>query len=159
MSLNAFPLTVAVVSAVSSILNIAPDTLSQTAPIVSPQSAQAATANEPSYDTYMRLGYAASEKKNYQDAANYFRSALFHVPDDRAARIAYWNSINALKEAQTISDRTPVESDYDRYMRLGYEETQSRDYQSALINFNRALEQRPGDYFATEAIRNGVFQI
>jgi hypothetical protein len=39
-------------------------------------------------------------------------------------------------------------------MRLGYAATQQRDYQTALINFRRALNARPGDSYATRAIRN-----
>jgi hypothetical protein len=39
-------------------------------------------------------------------------------------------------------------------MRIGYAATQQRDYQTALINFRRALNARPGDAYATQAIRN-----
>jgi hypothetical protein len=39
-------------------------------------------------------------------------------------------------------------------MRLGYAATQQRDYQTALINFRRALNLRPGDSYATRAISN-----
>ena len=39
-------------------------------------------------------------------------------------------------------------------MRIGYAATQQRDYQTALINFRRALEERPGDNFASSAIQN-----
>jgi hypothetical protein len=43
---------------------------------------------------------------------------------------------------------------YTQYMNSGYAATQRRDYQSALDNFERALEQRPDDPYATRAIRN-----
>lgn len=39
-------------------------------------------------------------------------------------------------------------------MKLGYDEAHRRDYQSALINFNRALQERPNDSYASQAIRN-----
>lgn len=39
-------------------------------------------------------------------------------------------------------------------MRIGYTATQQRDYQTALINFRRALEERPGDTYASRAIQN-----
>ncbi|MEL4896424.1 tetratricopeptide repeat protein [Crocosphaera sp. Alani8] len=106
------------------------------------------------YDTYMRLGFASMERKDYHSAVDYFRDALFYSPEDREATIAYWNARKALHNTISPSDRTPPESNYDRFMRLAYDETNQRDYQSALINFNRALKQRPGDYFATQAIRN-----
>ena len=43
---------------------------------------------------------------------------------------------------------------YTQYMNAGYAATQQRDYQTALINFRRALNARPGDAYATQAIRN-----
>jgi hypothetical protein len=43
---------------------------------------------------------------------------------------------------------------YTRYMNIGYAATQKRDYQTALINFRRALNERPGDSYATRAISN-----
>lgn len=109
---------------------------------------------ESPYDAYMRLGFAAMNRQDYYTALNYFRDALFYVPNDREATIAYWNARKALHDSQSISDQTPEETAYDRYMRLGYDETNQRDYQSALINFRRALKERPNDYYATQAIRN-----
>lgn len=102
----------------------------------------------------MRLGYAASRRGDHQSAITYFRDALFYVPEDREATIAYWNERRALHDQQAPVDSTPLESAYDRAMRLGYDETQARDYQSALINFRRALAERPGDYYASQAVRN-----
>ncbi|MDX2216921.1 MAG: YARHG domain-containing protein [Oculatellaceae cyanobacterium bins.114] len=48
----------------------------------------------------------------------------------------------------------PTESAYDRYMRIGYDASRNRDYQTALINFRRALNERVGDRAATQAIAN-----
>lgn len=106
------------------------------------------------YNSYMRLGYAASRRGDHMAAVTYFRDALFYVPNDREATIAYWNERRALHQQQAPEDQTPRETPYDRYMRLGYDETHARDYQSALINFRRALTERPGDYYATQAVRN-----
>lgn len=44
--------------------------------------------------------------------------------------------------------------DYTQYMRIGYAAFDQGDYQTALINFKRALNQRPGDSYATKAIEN-----
>jgi tape measure domain-containing protein len=47
-----------------------------------------------------------------------------------------------------------TQSEYERFMREGYALNQKRDYQSALINFRRAAEQRPNDQYAARAIQN-----
>ncbi|MGV0025675.1 hypothetical protein [Phormidesmis priestleyi] len=43
---------------------------------------------------------------------------------------------------------------YDRYMQAGYAATQQKDSQTALLYFKRALDERPNDTFASQAIRN-----
>lgn len=106
------------------------------------------------YNKAMSLGYAATRRGDYTAATNNFLEALLYVPEDREATIAYWNARRALHAKLTPADLTPPESAYDRHMRLGYDETHARDYQSALINFNRALQARPKDTFATQAVRN-----
>ena len=104
------------------------------------------------YREYMRLGYAAAKREDYQTAALYFRSALYTNPRDRKATIAYWNAKDALSKLESDGNEAP--SDYDRYMEMGYDATEQEDYQTALSNFQRALQERPGDYYATQAIRN-----
>jgi tetratricopeptide (TPR) repeat protein len=39
-------------------------------------------------------------------------------------------------------------------MKLGYIYYAQRDYQTALINFNRALQVLPGDAYAVQAVDN-----
>jgi hypothetical protein len=39
-------------------------------------------------------------------------------------------------------------------MLIGYAAVEQRDYQTALINFRRALAERPGDRYALDAIAN-----
>lgn len=43
---------------------------------------------------------------------------------------------------------------YDQAMAVGYKAYQKQDYQTALINFRRALADKAGDRYATEAIAN-----
>lgn len=43
---------------------------------------------------------------------------------------------------------------YDRYMQEGYEATNQGDYQKALESFRKALDERPGNSYAQEAISN-----
>jgi hypothetical protein len=43
---------------------------------------------------------------------------------------------------------------YNQYMQLGYDATRQRDYPVALNYFKQARQQRPGDRYATAAVRN-----
>jgi hypothetical protein len=43
---------------------------------------------------------------------------------------------------------------YDRYMSVGYAATQRRDYATARLYFQRALDERPEDTYAAQALRN-----
>ncbi len=124
-------------------------------PTVQAQSTNPDTAAEPyvpeqDYDEYMRLGYAAEQNGNYIDAATYFRYALYAVPNDREATIAYWNVYNALQDVEL----TGTAAAYDRAMEAGYDATDSGDYDTALSYFEQALQLRPNDYYATQALRN-----
>ncbi|MEM6503319.1 MAG: tetratricopeptide repeat protein [Cyanobacteria bacterium P01_C01_bin.89] len=103
---------------------------------------------ESSYDRSMRLGYAAMEAGNPEVASSYFRNALYSVPNDNEATVAYWNARDAMKELANEG------GEFDRHMEIGYDATERGDYQTALINFRRALEVRPMDPYATQAARN-----
>lgn len=103
---------------------------------------------ETEYDAFMRLGYASVEAGSYDSAALYFRNALYYTPNDQEATIAYWNAQDQLRQ-------TPNEGGkFDRFIDIGYDATEQGDYQTALINFQRALDVRPQDYYATQAMRN-----
>lgn len=133
---------------------------------VSPVQAQAPTSTTPPptteimrpgespYNYYMRLGYAAAQRKAYQMASLHFRNALFEKPRDRDATVAYWNMHDAINKQADSPNQTQPESEYDRYMEIGYDATEEGNYQTALINFERALSERPGDSFAMQAARN-----
>ena len=49
---------------------------------------------------------------------------------------------------------SPANNAYTEAMLIGYAATEVGDYQTALINFRRALEERPGDRYALAAIAN-----
>lgn len=51
------------------------------------------------------------------------------------------------------------EDAYTKAMNLGYTYANQFDYQTALINFRRALEERPDDVYAINAIANMEFYI
>ena len=109
---------------------------------------------EAPYDRYMRLGYAAQQDEAFAEAADYFRSALYERPNDRWATIAYWNAIDGMKDGEAGLGSENAVSRYDRWMRLGYDATQREEYEAAIGFFQNALELRPEDYYATEAIEN-----
>lgn len=52
------------------------------------------------------------------------------------------------------TQRPPQSSEFDRYMAAGYAATQQRDYETALLYFQRALDERPNNSFAQQAIQN-----
>lgn len=110
-------------------------------------------AEETPYDRYMRLGYAAVQREDLAASITYFRSALYERKNDRQATIAYWNAVDGLRDGEFGLDTNP-ESVFDRYMRLGYDATTRNDYAQAVSFFERALAERPGDGYATQAIRN-----
>lgn len=52
------------------------------------------------------------------------------------------------------SQATPPDDDYTRAMLAGYAAAEQKNYQTALLNFNQALAERPNDRYALDAIRN-----
>ncbi|MEO0457357.1 MAG: hypothetical protein AAF152_12370 [Cyanobacteria bacterium P01_A01_bin.114] len=131
-------------------------TVVSTSPVAKAQtSADTGAVAEPysperEYDEYMRLGFAAQQAGDYAIAANYFRYALYAVPNDREAITAYWNARSELQSTD-LSGRAAI---YEQNMEQGYDATDAGDYEVALEHFLMALQQRPDDYYATQAIRN-----
>ena len=60
--------------------------------------------------------------------------------------------------AQTEAQPEPDDA-YTQAMNLGYTYANQFDYQTALVNFRRALEERPDDVYAINAIANMEFYI
>lgn len=110
--------------------------------------------SERPYDRYMRLGYAAMQRDDHKIALQQFRRALEVRPNDRQAIIAFWNVKDVLEQGPRESLNDTPEPTYDRLMRRGYDATDDKAYGKALNYFQAALSERPGDYFATQAIRN-----
>ena len=61
--------------------------------------------------------------------------------------------------AQTEVAPSAAEDAYTKAMNLGYTYAGTFDYQTALINFRRALAARPDDVYATNAIANMEYYI
>lgn len=65
----------------------------------------------------------------------------------------------ALAQPAEVPTAQPQVDAYTRAMNLGYAYSDRFDYQTALINFRRALEARPGDIYARNAIANVEYYI
>jgi hypothetical protein len=90
-----------------------------------------------------------SKRYNSGDVAIYTQKVLSLYQQQNVAS-ANQKPTPAPTANQPRSQSTP----YDRYMNAGYAATQQKDYSTALIHFQRALDERPTDTFATQAIRN-----
>ncbi|NER33121.1 MAG: hypothetical protein F6J93_03420 [Oscillatoria sp. SIO1A7] len=95
------------------------------------------------FDLAMAVGDAAFEKKDYQTALINFRRALKASPDNNYA-------IAAVSKTESIIKS----QNHKKYMTMGYKAFDSGDYQTALLNFKFALEQRPDSPYAAKAIAN-----
>jgi hypothetical protein len=60
----------------------------------------------------------------------------------------------APQSSQPSLQQPPQSSEFDRYMTAGYAATQERDYETALLYFQRALDERPDNTYAQQAIQN-----
>ncbi|MBW4459838.1 MAG: tetratricopeptide repeat protein [Nodosilinea sp. WJT8-NPBG4] len=60
----------------------------------------------------------------------------------------------APQSSPSSTQRPPQSSEFDRYMAAGYAATEQRDYETALLYFQRALDERPDNSFAQQAIQN-----
>jgi len=71
-----------------------------------------------------------------------------------APTIAYWNAVDETIDGEADpGNEEGMETRYD-LMWLGYGVTQRGNYETALEFFQQALEERPEDYYVTEAIDN-----
>lgn len=63
-------------------------------------------------------------------------------------------STSEIDTVQASTKTKAVKSKYNTWMRIGYNAYNKKDYNTALINFKRALKLRPNDVYATKAIQN-----
>ncbi len=73
----------------------------------------------------------------------------------REKKIAQGNTNNSPDTPSTPS----ADSDYDRAMQAGYRATEQKDYQTAQTEFKKALQARPNDIYAQQALQNVDFYI
>jgi hypothetical protein len=61
-------------------------------------------------------------------------------------------------DSSKSSSEAPV-SDYDQFMQAGYQATREKNYQAAQEHFQKALEARPKDIYAQQALQNVEFYL
>ncbi|MBE9111501.1 hypothetical protein IQ273_19025 [Nodosilinea sp. LEGE 07298] len=85
---------------------------------------------------------------NNSEIADYVQRVVAAYESQGAATAA------ATPQASPPAQQPPQSSEFDRYMAAGYEATNQRDYETALLYFQRALDERPSDSYAQQAIQN-----
>lgn len=68
--------------------------------------------------------------------------------------LAVPSTAETVKVKSTNTAAKTTKTKYDVWMRIGYKAYDKKDYNTALINFKRALKLRPNDIYATRAIQN-----
>lgn len=86
------------------------------------------------------------------DAKNYGKPAIAPYVEEVVSLYKWRTPTAAIKPAPVVKGSQP--SVYDRYMQAGYAADQQKDTATALLYFTRALDERPNDPFATQAMRN-----
>lgn len=85
------------------------------------------------------------------DATNYGKSAIAPYVEEVVSLYKWRTPTAATKPTPAKKSSQSV---YDRYMQAGYAADQQKDAATALLYFTRALDERPNDPFATQAMRN-----
>jgi tetratricopeptide (TPR) repeat protein len=99
-------------------------------------------SHQPTYTEYMEMGYKTLSHDDYEGALIYFKKALKERPGNTYA-------VKAIENAQTYKRRK-----YKQYMQTGYKVLAQKDYEVALMYFEKAIRERPHDTYATQAIQN-----
>lgn len=91
---------------------------------------------------------------NSNGTATYTQRVLSFYQQQRRSTPATSPQTQASPARPTAATPAQQSSDYDRYMQAGYTSTQQSNYPTALLYFNRALDERPNNTYAEQAIRN-----
>lgn len=100
---------------------------------------------------------------NSDTIATYTQKVLASYQKQQAAPTSSTTGPNSSSPTQSpkpdTATSTPaparnVGTPYDRYMKAGYAASQKKDYSTAKLYFQRALDERPNDTYAQQAIQN-----
>ncbi|WP_202924756.1 hypothetical protein [Myxacorys almedinensis] len=98
--------------------------------------------------------YASREAAPYVQKVSSAYQAGGSVAVSRPALPVAKPAAKPVVEAAPKPGRGQPATFYDRYMQTGYAAVQRKDMQTAMLYFKRALDERPQDRFASQAIRN-----
>ena len=91
------------------------------------------------------------------DATSYSKTAIAPYVEEVVSLYKWRTPTTATNPTPgTNSDQTSI---FDRYMQAGYAADQQKDATTALLYFSRALDERPNDPFALQAMRNAQASI
>jgi tetratricopeptide (TPR) repeat protein len=107
------------------------------------QFASLAFAQTADYYRYMRIAEQARQEGDFHTALINYGRALRESRRDPAAN----EGIDQLLE-EHLQRMEADYPDYVRYVRIADAAVFDGDYDTAIINFRRALAERPGDYYA-----------
>jgi tetratricopeptide (TPR) repeat protein len=153
----------------TSLVSLPLDFVSDTKAFATDEGIQLAQAS--SVQQLLQRGYDLTAQKQYHQALKYFRQALQVSPGNRYAIGAIRNVESYIRrDRQQKPSRPSVVSkqkpsvapvvsrgstfSFNQYMQLGYRYTTMRNYRQALKYFEKALQIRPSNQYATDAIRN-----
>ncbi|HEY9880210.1 MAG TPA: hypothetical protein V6D29_17270 [Leptolyngbyaceae cyanobacterium] len=91
-----------------------------------------------------------SSQHNSSEIAEYIQKVVNAYQEQQGTTTA----AAAPQSPSPSAQRPPQSSEFDRYMAAGYKATQERDYETALLYFQRALDERPDNSYAQQAIQN-----
>lgn len=100
------------------------------------------SAQTAAYDRYMQIAARARQQGDFNTALINYGRAIRESRRDPAATEAVQQLIE-----EHLQRLEPDYPDYVRYVRIGNVAI-SEDIDTAIINFRRALAERPGDYYA-----------
>ncbi len=84
------------------------------------------------------------------DATSYSKTAVAPYVEE-VVSLYKWRTPTTATKPATKDNQMPI---FDRYMQAGYAADQQKDVATALLYFSRALDERPNDPFAIQAMRN-----
>lgn len=108
---------------------------------------------ETAYQRLIRIADQASSKGDYDTALINYRRAQQASPDGPLGNDSYINqAVSELLEArlQRLQYTTPT---YVRYIRIADKAYFEGDHDTAIINYERAFSERPGDHYAAVRIQ------
>lgn len=91
---------------------------------------------------------------NSSEIAEYIQKVVTAYEGQRGTAAAAAAPAPASPSSPPSAQRPPQSSEFDRYMAAGYKATEQRDYETALLYFQRALDERPNNSYAQQAIQN-----